>query len=130
MNEYMNVHKEKEVMSKEFQLILVLILIGAGFLFYKISLHSPAENYQNASFKTLDDLKSRGQVEVHSYEEWKKKNKVKSTQFEKWKSGQLQVSQDTVSPKEETKTNVDTQAESKGESEVLPSSTVTEMNNK
>lgn len=87
----MNVHKENEAMSKEFQLILALILIGAVFVFYQISLNAPSVEYQNASFKTLDDLKSRGQVEIHSYEEWKKKNKIKSTQFEKWKTGSLSV---------------------------------------
>ena len=94
----MNVHKENEVMSKEFQLILALILTGAGFLFYKINLHPASSAYQNASFKTLDDLKSRGQIEVHSYEEWKKKNNVKSTRFEKWKEGKFTGTLSTPSP--------------------------------
>ena len=99
----MNVHKENEAMSKEFQLILALILIGAVFLFYRIGLNSPTAEYQNASFKTLDDLKSRGQVEVHSYEEWKKKNNVKSTQFEKWKAGELPTPSKETIPTVESK---------------------------
>ena len=100
----MNVHKEKEVMSKEFQLILALILTGAGFLFYKINLQSSSTAYQNASFKTLDDLKTRGQIEVHSYEEWKKKNKIKSTRFEKWKARKPSTSPSTPSEPDNTKT--------------------------
>ena len=128
MNQYMNVHKENEAMSKEFQLILVLILIGASFIFYRINMQSPTESYQNASFKTLDDLKSRGQVEVHSYEEWKKKNKVKSTQFEKWKSGQLLVNQEDPSSQEAEKTQVKSKVESSEKPKTSP--TQKKMNEK
>lgn len=78
-------------MSKGFQLILVLITLGAGFLFYKIQLQGNGPEYQTAPFKTLEDLKARGQVETYSYEEWKKKNNVKSTRFEQWKAGKLKV---------------------------------------
>ena len=80
-------------MSKEFKLILVITTVLAvgilGFWMYQVNQIS----YTNTAYKSLEDLKATGEIEVKSYQAWSQKNKVKNKAFEVWREKELKKRQ-------------------------------------
>ena len=80
-------------MSKEFKLVLGVIAVLAvgilGFLMYQVN----QVNYTSTAYKSLEDLKATGEIEVKSYQEWSKKNNVKNKTFEVWRQRELKKRQ-------------------------------------
>ena len=76
-------------MSSGFKVVLAVLLAGALFFYYRLHQSQQAIDHQMSDHQNLTDLKSTGQVETKSFEDWQKKNAQSGARFKAWRDAEL-----------------------------------------